>query len=285
MYVEAGQLWSLGSHRLLVGDAADASAVMQLTDDQVVDLLWTDPPYGVGYVGKGRAALTIANDSLGADETRDLLTAALRLGPLRPGGAFYVMAPSGPLHLEFLLALRAADLTLRQTLVWLKDRLNPGRSDYQPMHEAILYGWRAGAPHYFVGGRTQSSIWEIPRPGKSALHPTMKPSELVARAIRNSTRPGERVYDPFLGSGTTLIAAEMTGRVALGMEIDPIYAQVAIDRWQRFTGRKAERAPERPVTTSAHVLAPPHGRASRSGRAPAVAPPGRGGSIVGGPDR
>jgi DNA modification methylase len=267
---------------VFVGDATDAAAVRRVTDDQDVDLLWTDPPYGVGYVGKTRAALKIANDSLGADGTRDLLTAALRLAPLRAGGALYVMAPSGPIHLEFLLALRAADLTLRQTLVWLKDRLNPGRSDYQPMHEAILYGWRAGAPHYFVGGRTQSSIWEIARPGKSALHPTMKPSELVARAIRNSTRPGDRVYDPFLGSGTTLIAAEMTGAWRwASRSIRSTRRSRSSDGSGSPAGRQSETTNGQSQTRGRELLAPPPWPASRSGRAPVVAPPERGGSVAG----
>ena len=138
-----------------------------MTDGAPVDLVWTDPPYGVDYVGKTKAALRIANDDLGEDATRRLVAAALRLAPLRPGGTFYVAAPSGPLHLEFLLALRAAELTVRQTLVWVKDRFVLGHSDYHLRHEAILYGWRDGASHYFVADRTQDSVWEIPtvRPG------------------------------------------------------------------------------------------------------------------------
>ena len=241
VYVRAGELWALGAHRLLVGDATDAAAVDRLTGGAPVGLVWTDPPYGVQYTGKTRAALTIANDALDADGTRELVAAALRLAPLPRGGTFYVAAPSGPLHLEFLLALRAAELTVRQTLVWVKDRFVLGHSDYHLRHEAILYGWRDGASHYFVADRVQNSVWEIARPARSEMHPTMKPVELVGRAIRNSSRPGATVYDPFVGSGTTIIAAEQSGRRCLALELDPTYAQVAIERWQRFAGATAER--------------------------------------------
>jgi DNA modification methylase len=117
----------------------------------------------------------------------------------------------------------------------------PGHSDYQHRHEPVLYGWRPGAAHYFVPDRTQDTVWAIARPARSEAHPTMKPVELVERAIRNSTRPGEVVYDAFAGSGTTLIAAERSGRASFAMEIDPRYAQVALERWQAFTGRRAVR--------------------------------------------
>jgi DNA modification methylase len=241
IYVTSGELWALGRHRLMIGDATVEAAVARLTAGASVDIVWSDPPYGVDYTGKTAAALTIANDALGAEGTRELVTAALRLAPLRPGGTFYLAAPSGPLHLEFLLALRAADLTVRQTLVWVKDRFVLGHSDYHLRHENVLVGWRAGAAHYFVDDRTQDSVWEIARPTRSEVHPTMKPVELVERAIRNSSLPGETVYDPFVGSGTTLVAAEKSGRTCLALEIDPTYAQVAIERWQTFAGQTAER--------------------------------------------
>lgn len=241
LYVKPGELWALGSHRLMVGDATRPADVERTTAGSSVDMVWTDPPFGVGYVGKTAARLTIANDALGATGTRELVSGALGLAPLRPGGAFYVAAPSGPLHLEFLHALRAADLTVRQTLVWVKDRFVLGHADYHARHENVLYGWRDGAAHYFVDDRTQDSVWEIPRPSRSEVHPTMKPVELVERALRNSSRPGDTIYDPFVGSGTTLIAAETSGRACLALEIDPVYAQVAIERWQTFAGQSAER--------------------------------------------
>jgi DNA modification methylase len=241
LYVRAGDLWFLGPHRLLVGDATDPAPVARLTAGARINLVWADPPYGVNYVGKTPARMTIANDALGVEATRTLVTTALRLAPLPRGGSFYVMAPTGPLHLEFLLAVRAANLTVHQILVWVKDHLVPGRADYHARHEAVLFGWRDGATHYFRSDRTQNSVWEINRPARSERHPTMKPVELVGRAIRNSSPPGATVYDPFLGSGTTIIAAEQSGRTCLALELDPVYAQVAIERWQKFSGGTAAR--------------------------------------------
>jgi site-specific DNA-methyltransferase (adenine-specific) len=283
VYVQLGELWALGRHRLVVGDATDPDAIALVTGGKTVGLVWTDPPYGVNYSGKTPAGLTIANDALGADGTREMVAAALRLAPLRRGASFYVMAPTGPLHLEFLLALREAKLTLRQTLVWVKDHLVPGRSDYHARHEAILYGWRDGAAHYFRADRTQNSVWEIARPARSERHPTIKPVELVGRAIRHSSRPHDTVYDAFLGSGTTLIAAEQSDRTCLALELDPIYAQVAIERWQKFTGQRAlrmdrARDAQGPVVTTpaggpARPTSRPAGRSAR-GRASARRAPG-----------
>jgi len=242
VYVERGQRWALGRHVLMCGDSTAADDVGKLLGDAQVDLLWGDPPYGLGYRGKTKRALTIVNDDLGPDGTRALVAAALRLAPLRPGGAFYVAAPSGPeLHLAFLLALEDAGLTAHQTLVWVKDRFVLGHADYHARHENLLYGWREGRAHHFVKDRTQDTVWEIDRPARSAVHPTMKPVELVARAIRNSSTPGQLVYDPFAGSGTTLIAAEQTGRTCRAMELDPRYAQVILERWGAIAGVPAER--------------------------------------------
>jgi DNA modification methylase len=241
IYVQPGDLWGLGRHRLLVGDATDSDAVERLTEGQSVDLVFVDPPYGVAYVGKTAAQLTIANDALDAAETRALLAAALRLAPLKPGGAFYVMAPAGPLHLAFLLALADAEFAVHQTLIWVKDRFVLGHSDFHYRHEPILYGWRDGGRHLFRGDRSQDSIWEVPRPARSEVHPTMKPVELVERAIRNSSMPGERVLDLFVGSGTTLIAAERAARKCLAMELHPHYAQVALERWRAFSGQTPRR--------------------------------------------
>jgi DNA modification methylase len=241
VYVQQGDLWALERHYLLVGDATDPHAVARLTGEAPVDLVVTDPPYGVSYVGGTAAHLTIANDDLDAAGTRALVADALRLAPLCPGGAFYVMAPAGPLHLAFLLALADAGLTLHQTLIWVKGSFVLGHGDYHYRHEPILYGWRDGGRHLFRGDRTQDTVWEIPRPARSELHPTMKPVELVERAIRNSSMPGERILDMFAGSGTSLIAAERAQRTCLAMELDPRYAQVAIERWASFTGQMPRR--------------------------------------------
>jgi site-specific DNA-methyltransferase (adenine-specific) len=242
VYVRRGEVFALGRHRLLCGDSTVAEDVGKLLGDAQVDLLWGDPPYGLAYRGKTKRGLTIVNDDLGPDGTRALVAAALRLAPLQPGGAFYVAAPSGPeMHLAFRLALEDAGLTAHQTLAWVKDRFVLGHADYHARHENLLYGWKDGRAHYFVKDRTQDTVWEIDRPARSTSHPTMKPVELVARAIRNSSTPGQLVYDPFAGSGTTLIAAEQTGRRCRAMELDPRYAQVILERWAALVGTPAER--------------------------------------------
>jgi DNA modification methylase len=126
------------------------------------------------------------------------------------------------------------------TIIWAKDRFVLGRADYQRGYEPIWYGWRVGARHHWCGDRDQNDVWTIERPADSPLHPTMKPLVLFERAMTNSSRPGDRVLDPFSGSGTTLIAAERTGRLAAAIELDPRYIDVAIARWEAFSGQEAE---------------------------------------------
>jgi DNA modification methylase len=249
--VKTGELFALGQHRLLCGDSTDVADVRRVFGDAgEADLLWTDPPYGVAYqtklsleeaVARHRRTdgLEVANDTLTPEATRALVSASLRWAPLKAGGAFYVASPSGDMETVFRLALEGAGLQLRQQLVWVKDAFVMGRQDYHWRHETVLYGWRDGASHTFHGGRTQDTVWEIPRPRRSENHPTMKPVELVARALRNSSSARDTVYEPFAGSGTTIIAAEQTGRRCVALEIDPRYAQVAIERWETFTGQTA----------------------------------------------
>lgn len=160
-------------------------------------------------------------------------------------------APHAVIGLAFSVVL--AELGVwRHSLVWVKDSLVLGRTDYHYRHEPIYYGWTPGGPHHAVTDRTSDSVWEIPRPKRSAEHPTMKPVELVERAIMNSSDEGALVLDPFVGSGTTIIAAEQTHRRCYAMEIDPKYAQVAIERWQTFTGDTATLVP-RARKTRAHA--------------------------------
>jgi DNA modification methylase len=166
----------------------------------------------------------------------------LRLAPLVPGGAFYVASPSSADVLPaFYAALAEASMPVRQQLIWVKDVFVMGRHDYHYRHEPILYGWRDGAAHSFHGGRDQDTVWTIARPKRSESHPVMKPVELVTRALTNSTTSGDLVYEPFAGSGTTIIAAEQTGRRCAAIELDPRYVQVSIERWEAFSGRKAEQ--------------------------------------------
>lgn len=245
-----GDLFALGDHRLMCGDSADPTNVAQVMNGATAELLWTDPPYGVAYqtklsieeaVARRRRTdgLEVSQDDLGAEGTKALLVAALRPEYLGLGACFYVCAPSGDMELQFRLALLEAGLPLREAIVWVKDVFVMGRQDYHWRHETVMYGWRNGAAHYFNGGRSQDTVWEIPRPKRSEEHPTMKPVALVERAVENSTKPGALIYDPFVGSGTTIIAAEQLGRRCYAMEIDPRYVAVALKRWEQFTGQRA----------------------------------------------
>lgn len=247
---EPGTVYELGPHRLMCGDSTDPEHVEKLLAGTIVDLLVTDPPYGVDYASRGRmmrfergdgqAPMRIENDSLGADGTKALVRDALEaaLPALKKGGSFYVCCPpGGDLEVAFRVAVMDTGLLLKQGLVWVKDSLVLGRSDYHYRHEAILYGWKPGAAHYFTEDRSLTTVWEIPRPKRSDEHPTMKPVELYERAIRNSSRPGQVVFDPFGGSGTLAIAAESTGRRGFLMELDPRYCDVIRRRYADHTGQ------------------------------------------------
>jgi len=243
-----GEIYELGNHRLMCGDATSAEDVAALMGGSSVALLFTDPPYGVNYQGDedpeslrrrnrrtdGKA--TVAGDALGDDGTRALVSAALataRTG-MAPGATFYVCSPSGMSELAFRLALQDASFELRQAIVWAKDVFAFGRQDYHWRHESILYGWLAGAAHLWNGGRKQDTVWEIARPKRSPEHPTMKPVELVERALWNSSDPEKAVLDPFAGSGSTLIAAEQSNRRCFALEIDPAYCDVIRQRYADF---------------------------------------------------
>lgn len=233
-----GDVWLLGPHRVLCGDATRPDDHATLLAGQVADMVWTDPPYGVDYVGKTSKALTIDNDRLDAAGLRAFLDAAFAATKTstRLGAVWHVTAPPVPLHAAFLLALDALDVW-RGTLIWVKDQFVLGHGDYHYRHEPIFYGWTPGAAHHGTADRAQDSVWEIPRPRRSEEHPTMKPVELVARAISNHTDPGDLVLDPFAGSGTTVIAANDLSRVAALMELDPRYVDVICRRYQQHTGQ------------------------------------------------
>ena len=240
----AGDVWLLGPHRLLCGDSTLAESYAQLLQGEEVDMVFTDPPYNVNYAnsakdkmrGKDRAIL---NDNLG-DGFYDFLLAALTPTVTHCRGAIYVAMSSSELDV-LQSAFRAAGGKWSTFVIWAKNTFTMGRSDYQRQYEPILYGWPEGAKHHWCGDRDQSDVWQIKKPHKNDLHPTMKPVELVERAIRNSSRPGNSVMDPFGGSGTTLIAAEKTGRIARLIELDPKYVDVIVRRWQDWTGKKATR--------------------------------------------
>jgi len=237
-------VWLLGGHRLLCGDSTVAESYDRVLDGVPVDMVFTDPPYNVNYAnsakdkmrGKDRAIL---NDNLG-DGFYDFLMAALTPTIAHCRGGIYVAMSSSELDV-LQAAFRAAGGKWSTFIIWAKNTFTLGRADYQRQYEPILYGWPEGAQRHWCGDRDQGDVWNIKKPQKNDLHPTMKPVELVERAIRNSSRPGNVVLDPFGGSGTTLIAAEKTGRLARLIELDPKYADVIVRRWQEWTGKQATR--------------------------------------------
>ena len=244
-----GDLISLGRHRLMCGDSTRADHTEALGGGHLADMVWTDPPYGVSYVGgnhalppEKRGGLTIENDSLDDDGLTQFLREALSLaaGACRAGASWYVAAPPGPLHQCFSTVLKELGIW-RQTLNWVKSSMVLGRSDYHYKHEPIFYGWKEGAAHAWHSDRKQTTVLEFDKPARNGEHHTMKPVALVAYCIENSSAPGECVLDPFGGSGTTLIACEQLGRRALLMELDPIYCDVIVNRWEQATGQKAVR--------------------------------------------
>lgn len=237
--VKKGDLWHLGPHRMLVADSTDPAAVRLLMGEDAADMVFTDPPYGVDYVGKTADALTIQNDGHDDAATRRLIASAISAWPLKPGGSFYICSPAGNTETAFRMAVMDAAYELRQCLVWIKNHFVMGRQDYHWAHESILYGWRAGAAHYFVDDRTQDTTWEFDRPAASELHPTMKPIGIMEKAIQNSTDGPGIVFDGFAGSGSTIIAANRQGRRCRAMEIDPVYGEVCLRRYEEETGETA----------------------------------------------
>ena len=239
-----GDIWVMGHHRLLCGDATLAESYQKLLGDGPVDMVFTDPPYNVNYAnsakdkmrGKDRAIL---NDNLG-DGFYDFILAALTPMLSRCQGAVYVAMSSSELDV-LQAAFRAAGGHWSTFIIWAKNTFTMGRADYQRQYEPILYGWPDGSQRHWCGDRDQGDVWQIKKPQKNDLHPTMKPVELVERAIRNSSRPGQLVLDPFGGSGTTLIAAEKAQRRAALIELDPQYVDVIVRRWQGWTGKQATR--------------------------------------------
>jgi len=239
-----GDVWLLGGHRLLCGDSTKAECFESLLQGEQVDMVFTDPPYNVNYANTAKDKMrgtnrAILNDNLG-DGFYDFLLAALMPTIASCRGGIYVAMSSSELDV-LQSAFREAGGKWSTFIIWAKNTFTLGRSDYQRQYEPILYGWPEGATRHWCGDRDQSDVWQIKKPHKNDLHPTMKPVELVERAIRNSSRPGNVVLDPFGGSGSTLIAAEKSGRLARLIELDPKYCDVIVRRWQDFTGSLATR--------------------------------------------
>ncbi|MBN1461397.1 MAG: DNA modification methylase [Armatimonadetes bacterium] len=232
--VEPGQVWQVGAHRVVCGDCTDAETVERLLAGEQTHVCWTDPPWNVAYGESDHPSWkkrSIQNDNLGAafPEFARRFCAVIAERVL-PGAALY-MAMSAQEWPVIDCVLREAGFHWSSTIIWAKDRPVLSRKDYHTQYEPIWYGWRVGSHRRVaVADRTQSDVWEISRPTRSDEHPTMKPVELVARALGNSSAVGDTVFEPFLGSGTTAVASEQTGRTCRGMEIEPKYVAVTLER-------------------------------------------------------
>jgi DNA modification methylase len=237
-----GDVWLLGEHRLLCGDATVLGDVEKVLAGGLADIVFCDPPYNVNYGAtmkdKFRGAnRPIANDNLGSDFEQFLRDACLNLLTVTKG-AIYICMSSSELH-TLQKAFREAGGHWSTFVIWAKNTFTMGRSDYQRQYEPILYGWKEGTDHFWCGARDQGDVWFIKKPHVNDLHPTMKPVELVERAIRNSSKSRDTVLDPFGGSGSTLIACEKSGRQARLIELEPKYCDVICRRFQEFSGKEA----------------------------------------------
>ena len=239
-----GDVWLMGEHKLLCGDATKAEDYKALLGDELADMTVTDPPYSVNYANSAKDKMRgthrpILNDNLGSDFAPFLLATCKNILAFTKGAVYIAMSSS---ELDTLQsAFRAAGGKWSTYVIWAKNTFTRGRADYQRQYEPILYGWKDGSQHYWCGARDQGDVWQIKKPHKNDLHPTMKPVELMERAVRNSSKARDIVLDPFGGSGTTMIACEKSGRRARLMELDPKYVDVICRRFQDYTGKQATR--------------------------------------------
>lgn len=247
-----GEVWEIAGHRIACGDGRDADLLDHLFRGTQARLLWADPPYGVELDEKNkrlnktdrgrRSEASIANDATDEGAVTQLVHDVLVLAAAfcMKGAGLYSCAPQGDLLEAHLRAIRTTNLwAVHQTLVWVKQHFVIGMSNYQYKHELITYGWKTDGPHYFRKVRNQDSVFEVDRPMVSKLHPSMKPLALVMPQIENSSQPGEIIYDPFAGSGTTLVAAAATGRIGYGVELKPEFASATILRLEKETHEMA----------------------------------------------
>jgi DNA modification methylase len=237
-----GDLWVLGSHRLLCGDATVLADIERVLGGQLADMCFTDSPYNVDYANSPKDKLRgkhrpILNDNLGSDFEAFLYDSCINVLSVTKGPLYWCMS-SSELH-TLQRAFAAAGGHWSTFIVWAKHTFTLGRADYQRQYEPILYGWKEGSDHYWCGARDQGDVWFFDKPARNDLHPTMKPVALVERAIRNSSKSRDIVLDPFGGSGSTLIACEKTGRQARLIELDPKYVDTMVLRWQSYNGGAA----------------------------------------------
>lgn len=234
-FVEPGDLWIVGRHRLVCGDATNGDDIARLMDGRKANLLLTDPPYGVSF--KSASGLTIQNDSIKGEDFYQFLYDAFTNAVLNMenGGSAYVFHADTE-GLNFRRAFVDAGFHLAGCCIWVKDSLVLGRSDYQWQHEPVLYGFLQNGTHRWYSDRKQTTIWNFAKPKKNSDHPTSKPLDLLAYPINNSTQANAIVLDPFGGSGSTLMACEQTNRICCTSELDPKYASVILRRYVQDTG-------------------------------------------------
>ena len=241
--VELGQVWQIGDHRITCGDSTSAEVVKRLLGDDKPHLMVTDPPYGVEYDANWRNEADRANGkAYGARAVGKVLNddrADWREAwALFPGDVAYVWH-AGVMAGSVAESLNATDFSIRSQIIWAKQVFAIGRGDYHWQHEPCWYAVRKGRIGHYNGERTQSTLWEIDKPKKSETgHSTQKPIECMERPIRNNSKPGDLVYEPFSGSGTTIIACERTGRKCRAVELNPAYVAIAIQRWADATGKE-----------------------------------------------
>lgn len=271
--VEYGDIFQLGRHRLMCGDSTSAEDMARLIDGAVIDLYVTDPPYNVAYQGGTDESMTIMNDSMDDVSFRQFLRDAFAIANnhLKSGGAFYIWHADSE-GLNFRAAVKETGWLLKQSIIWVKNAIVLGRQDYQWKHEPCLYGWKDGASHYFVDNRSLATVIEEDeenlkemtkselisyiktmqdtspttvfyedKPVRNDIHPTMKPLKLIARCVLNSSKKGDKVLDSFNGGGSTLMVCERSERVCYAMELDPVYVERTIKRWEEETGLTAEK--------------------------------------------
>ena len=245
-----GDIWQLGKHRLLCGDSTKSEPLLNLFKESKADMVFTDPPYNVDY-GKmhGNAKNNfrfkerkIENDNMTDEEFFNFLCNFVKESKnyVKLGSPYYICYGERS-AVQFLTAFKESGLRHSCNIIWKKHSLVMGRSDYHYIHEPIFYGWFEGDTHKYYGDRKQVSVWEFSRPTKSKLHPTMKPVDLICNAIKNSSKQEDIIYEPFCGSGSTLIACEKLDRICYGIELDPKYCDVIVKRWEQWTGEKATK--------------------------------------------
>lgn len=263
-----GDIYQLGEHRVMCGDSTKSADIEKLMNGKLAEMIWTDPPYNVDYEGSG--GLKIQNDNMENDKFYSFLYDSFvsMYAVLQEGGASYI-AHADTEGRNFRAAFEDAGFLMKQCIIWVKNSMVLGRQDYQWQHEPILYGWKPGAAHRWYGmfdkktiiddeldikklkkeelqqivtqfiNGIQTTIVRNDKPSRSSDHPTMKPVELIVKFLLNSSKKEDIILDPFLGSGSTLIASEKTGRICYGMELDPKYVDVIIKRWEDYTNKEA----------------------------------------------